>query len=90
MARASASLSVYLGFISQVKSHQKTLKNGIHSCSTDSVENKPAILLVVSLGKTLNGMPSSLCGRQTDGGVKQPARRDGPSLTEDLQTERKR
>ena len=30
----------------------------------DSVENKPASLLVASLDKTLNGMPPSLCGRQ--------------------------
>ena len=30
----------------------------------DSVENKPASLLVVSLGKALNGVPPSLCGRQ--------------------------
>ena len=29
--RASASLSVGLGFISLVESYQKTLKNGIHS-----------------------------------------------------------
>ena len=27
---------------------------------------------------------------QTDGGAKQSTRRDGPSLTEDLQTERER
>ena len=33
----------------------------------DRVENKPAGLLVVSLGKTLNGMPPSLCGRQVVG-----------------------
>ena len=33
----------------------------------DSVENKPASLLVVSLGKALNGMPPSLCGRQKVG-----------------------
>ena len=32
-----------------------------------SVENKPASLLVVSLGKALNGMPLSLCGRQMVG-----------------------
>ena len=32
----------------------------------DSVENKPA-LLVVSLAKALNGMPPSLCGRQVVG-----------------------
>ena len=29
----------------------------------DSVENKPANLLVVSLGKALNGMPTFSCGR---------------------------
>ena len=28
----------------------------------DNVENKPESLLVVSLGKTLNEMPLSLCG----------------------------
>ena len=28
------------------------------------MENKPASLLVVSLSKTLNRMPLSLCGRQ--------------------------
>ena len=33
----------------------------------DGVENKPASLLVVSLGKTLNGMASSLCGKQVVG-----------------------
>ena len=73
VVRAFASQSVDLGFISQVESHQKTLKNGIHSfpawCSAhrNSVENKPASLLVVSLSKTLNGMPPSLCGKQVVG-----------------------
>ena len=33
----------------------------------DSVENKPASMLVVSLGKALNGTPPSLCGRQMVG-----------------------
>ena len=33
----------------------------------DSVENKPASLLVVSLGKALSGTPPSLCGRQMVG-----------------------
>ena len=33
----------------------------------DSVENKPASLLVVSLGKAFNGMLPSLCGRQMVG-----------------------
>ena len=45
----------------------------------DSVENKPASLLVVSLGKTLNRIhPSS------GGGAKQSTRRGGPSRTEDM------
>ena len=33
----------------------------------DSVENEPASLLVVSLGKALNGIPPNLCGRQMVG-----------------------
>ena len=33
----------------------------------DSVDNKPARLLVVSLGKVLNGMPPSSCGKQMVG-----------------------
>ena len=71
VVRASASQSVDLGFNPQVESYQKTLKNGTYcfpawrSANRDSVENKLASLLVLSLGKTLNdGMPPSLCGRQ--------------------------
>ena len=70
VVRASASQSVDLGFISLVESYQKTLKM-VFTASLlgaqhirDSVENKPASLLVVSLGKALNGMPPSSCGRQ--------------------------
>ena len=37
------------------------------------MENKPASLLVVSLGKALNGMPPSLCGRQMVGPSSLPA-----------------
>ena len=55
----------------------------------NSVENKPASLLVVSLAKTLNGMPPSLCGRQMVGPSSLPVVGD-PSLTEDSQTERER
>ena len=33
----------------------------------DSVENKPASLLVVSLGKTVNKTPPPLCGKQMAG-----------------------
>ena len=73
MVRASASQSVDLGFIFHVESYQKTLKmvftasllGALHI--RDSVENKPASLLVVSLDKALNGMPLSLCGRQMVG-----------------------
>ena len=36
------------------------------------MENKPASLLVVSLGKTLNGMPPSLCGKQVLGSSSLP------------------
>ena len=32
--------------------------------SRDSVENKPASLLVVPLGKALSGIPPFWCGRQ--------------------------
>ena len=39
----------------------------------DSGENKPVSLLVVSLGKALNGMPPSLCGRQMAGPSSLPA-----------------
>ena len=49
------------------------------------MENKPASLLVVFLGKTLNGIPPSLRGW-----AKQSTLRGSPSLTEDLQTERER
>ena len=71
VVRASASQSVDLGFIPKSSYYQKTLKNGIHSFPAwrlaykrDSVENKPASLLVVSLGKALNATPPPLCGRQ--------------------------
>ena len=74
MVRASASQSVDLGFISLVESYQKTFKKMVFTTSlldaqhiTDSVENKAASLLVVSLGKALNGIPPSLCGRQMVG-----------------------
>ena len=69
VVRASALQSVDLKFTSQVESYQKFLKNGIHSfpawrsANRDSVENKPASLLVVSLGKTLNEVHLSLRGR---------------------------
>ena len=70
VVRAFASQSVDLGLNPLVESYQKTLK----MVSTPSllgarhlrkvVGNKPASLLVVSLGKALNGTPPFLCGRQ--------------------------
>ena len=49
----------------------KDFKNGIHSfpawrsaLKKESVENTPESLIVVSLGKALNGTPPPLCGRQ--------------------------
>ena len=42
-----------------------SLLDALHN--RDNVENKPASLLVVSLGKTLNGMPPLSCGRQMVG-----------------------
>ena len=66
MVTASASQSLDLGFMSQVESYQQALKKMVFTTfllgaqhESDSVENKPASLVVVSLGKTLNGMPSS-------------------------------
>ena len=64
MVRASASQSVDLGFIPLVESYQKILKKTLSIASLlgaqhlwEVVENKPASLLVVSLGKALNGTP---------------------------------
>ena len=48
------------------ESYQKTLFTAFlpgAQQNRDSVKNKPASLLV-SLGKTLNGIPPSLCGRK--------------------------
>ena len=89
--RASASQSVDLGFISLVESYQKTLKMVFTASLLGaqhirySVENKPARLLIVSLGKALNGMPPSLCGRQMVGPTVYPSW--WPSLTKNMQTE---
>ena len=74
MVRAPASVAVDLGLIpSQVK--PMTLKlvftapllNAQHE--KDSVENKPASLLVVPLGKALGGIPPSWCGRHRAGAL---------------------
>ena len=70
---ASASQSEDIGFISQVESYQNILKTLFTASllgaqqNRDSLENKPASLLVVSLGKRVNEMPLSLCGRQVVG-----------------------
>ena len=78
MARWRCWLSVRIavarpGVHSPTRVVTKDLKNGINGFSAwrsahrDSVENKPASLLVVSLGKALNGMPPSSRGRQMAG-----------------------
>ena len=60
VVKASPSHSVDMWFNYQVETYHKTLKNGIHSflawrsAHRNSVENKPASLLVMSLGKALN------------------------------------
>ena len=51
----------------------------------DCVANKPASLLVVSVGKALKGMPPSLCGRQILGRSSLPVM--VVSLMKDMQTE---
>ena len=70
--RASASRAADLGLIpSRVKPmtlklvFTASLLDAQHE--RDSVENKPASLLVVPLGKTLSGIPPSWCGRQMAG-----------------------
>ena len=61
MVRVSASQSVDLGFNPLVELYQKTLKMVSTASLLDArhlrdvMENKPASLLVVSLGKVLNG-----------------------------------
>ena len=73
VVRASALQWVDLGFVLQVKSYQKTSKNGIYSfparrsAHRDNVKNKPVSLLFVSLGMALDGMPPSSCCRQVAG-----------------------
>ena len=70
MVRASASQSVDLELISLVDSYQKTFKMvsvasllGARHLE-EVVENKSASLLVVSLGKALNGTPPPIRSRQ--------------------------
>ena len=70
MVRASASQSVDLGLNPLVEAYQKTL-NMVSTASLlgarhleKVVENKPESLLVVSLGKALNGTPRLLFGKQ--------------------------
>ena len=72
VVRASASGAVDLSLIpSRVK--PMTLKLVFTASPLDaqhyrnSVENKPASLLVVPLGKALSGIPQSSCGRQMAG-----------------------
>ena len=78
MIRASALQSVHLGFILQSRVIPNNLKNSIQCFSVgaqhkkESVENKPESLLVLLLGKALNGMPPSLWGKQVVGSSSLP------------------
>ena len=73
VVRLFASQSVDLGFISQVELYQKSLKMVFTTSlpgaqyKRDSMKNKPASLLVVSLDETLKVMPPSSCGKQVTG-----------------------
>ena len=72
VVRASASQSVDLGFISLSRVIPNDFKKwysqlqclALSIKKRDGVESKLASLLVVSLGKALNGTPPSLCGKQ--------------------------
>ena len=70
MARASAPQLVDLGFISPVESYQQTLKNGIYSfLAWRSTQKRwhgeqAGKLACCVLGKSFDGMPLSLCGKQ--------------------------
>ena len=83
VVRASASKSVDLGFISQIESCQKTLKNGIYNFPAWRLAQKGKCgeqagkLGCCVLGEAINGMLPPLCGRQM-GGVKQSTRHGGP------------
>ena len=73
MVRASALQSVDWDSFPKSSSYQKTLKMVFTASllgaqqNRNSVENKPASLLVVPLGKTLIWMPPSLSDRQVVG-----------------------
>ena len=73
VVRASASQLVDLVFISKWSHTKRSLKMIFTAslmgdqCKRDGVANKPASLVVVSLAKTLNRMPPSLCGRKVVG-----------------------
>ena len=60
-------------------SHTKRHKKMVFTASLlgaqherDGMKNKPTRLLVVSYGKTLNGMPPPLCGEQMAGASSLP------------------
>ena len=90
VVRASASQSVDLRFISQVESYQKT-KKMVFTASLlgaqhiwDSVENKPASLLVVPSARHLTGCLRIYVADRWWGQAVYPP---WPSVTKDMQTE---
>ena len=46
---------------------RRYLKTNHYVIITTGIKSLPANLLVVSMGKALNGMPPSLCGKQVVG-----------------------
>ena len=91
VVRAPALQSVCLWFISQVESYQTIFKNGIHSfpawrlAHSDSVENKPASLLVVSWARHLTGCLHLCVADRWRGQAVYPAW--WPSLTKGMHSE---
>ena len=99
MVRASASQSEDLGFISLVESHKKTSKM-VSTASPLCAQQmgivwrtRPQACLLCPWARHLTGCLRLYVAAfmwQTGGGAKQSTRRGGPSLTEDLLTERER
>ena len=95
MVRASASQSIDLGFISQVESYQKTLKNGIHSFPAwrsakigIAWRTSRQAYLLCPWARHLTGCLNFHVTDRLWGQEVYPSR--WPSLTEELQTEPKR
>ena len=69
----------------QLDTRRYISKNNHYLIVTTGTVSLPASLLVVLLGKALNGMPPSLCGKQVVGPSSLPV--VVARLTKDMQTE---